>query len=204
MDKITCFNRSREGECLAYNVACCSDSCSARIPTVEKKIALLRVLMSNCNARKDRLRIQKELDDALEYLTLIREGKYEDWMSCYLDDKHRGSGGGSSEGDSNRATAMKTLMKDNRPVDVKPNRVQLAQYKEELIKWEEENGKLERLGRTGMSHSKIDSYTQIPICFVDDGVGTCKGITSGTNHHLEKYCKECSCINERQLKGEKL
>ena len=203
MEKIVCFNRDREGECLAYNESCCSEHCQARIPTIEGKIALIRALIPNSNARKDRLKLEKELDDALSYQRAKRDGKFEDWMSCYQEDKHRGSGGGSSEGDSNRSTSMKALMKDNRSVDVKPSRAQLAQYKEELQKWENENEKLERLGRTGMSHSKIDSYTQIPICFVDDGVGTCKGITTGANRHLEKYCKECPHINERQLKGEK-
>ena len=141
----------------------------------------------------------EELEDAYQVKRAIQEGKMEGWMSCYLEDLHRGSGGGQSESDSNRKTGLKQLMKDNRSVGVKPTKAQQEEYKEALHQFEEEVGeKMEKLGRTSMSHSKVNSYTGLPICFVDDGVGTCRGQRSkhGT---LAKDCKACTYLEERTL-----
>ena len=196
---ITCFNRDKNGECLAFNVAECCPECSARIKTVDEKINLLTCLLIRAQAKKDKRRLEEELEAAREVKAAQEEGKLEGWMSCYLEDLHRGEKGGASESDSNRKTGLKQLMKDNRPVGVKPTKAQQEEYKEALHQFEEEVGeKMEKLGRTSMSHSKVNSYTGLPICFVDDGVGTCRGQRSkhGT---LAKDCKACTYLEERTL-----
>lgn len=192
---MVCFNRDREGRCLAYNEANCSEGCSARIETIDQKIELLTCLLNKAQSKKDRRELGMELAEAGEYKLAQTRGKFEDWMSCYLDDKHRGSGGGASESDSNKKAGMKQLMKDNRIVETKPSKEQQAEYKEELRKWEEENGKLEKLGRTSLSSSKMDSYVGVPICFSDHGLGKCNGQRSlrGT---LSTDCKQCSYLRE--------
>lgn len=190
MEKITCFNRDLEGECLAYNKGVCSPDCPARITTVEQKIELLKCLLKRSQARKDQRRLEEELEAAYKVKEAKDQGKYEGWMKCYMEDMHRGEKGGASESDSNRKTGLKQLMKDNRPVGVKPTKAQLEEYKEELTKWEEENGKLEKLGRTSMSHSRVNSYTGVPICFSDHGLGHCNGRRSAAGR-LGKECKDC-------------
>ena len=196
---ITCFNRDKNGECLAFNEAECCPECSARIKTVDEKINLLTCLLIRAQAKKDKRRLEEELEAAREVKRAQEVGKLEGWMSCYLEDLHRGSGGGQSESDSNRKTGLKQLMKDNRPVGVKPTKAQQEEYTEALHQFEDEIGeKMEKLGRTSMSHSKVNSYTGLPICFVDDGVGTCRGKRSkhGT---LAKDCKACTYLEERTL-----
>lgn len=188
---ITCFNRDKNGECLAYKVAECCPECSARIKTVDEKINLLTCLLIKAQAKKDKRRLEEELEAAREVKKAQEAGKLKDWMSCYLEDLHRGEKGGASESDSNRKTGLKQLMKDNRPVDVKPNKAQQEEYKEALAEFEEEHGKLEKLGRTSMSHSRINSYTGVPICFADHGLGKCNGQRSAGGK-LHKDCKECS------------
>lgn len=185
---VTCFNRDLNGRCLAYTKGVCSWKCSARIANVHDKIVLLESLLDKSQAKKDRRKIEEELEAARKVERAQLEGKLEGWMSCYLEDLHRGGGGGASEGDSNRATAMKQLMKDNR--GVKPSREETAEYKEELTQFEEAHGKLERLGRTGMSSSRINSYTGMPVCYINNGSGTCPGekTKAGT---LKKICKDC-------------
>ena len=116
-------------------------------------------------------------------------------MSCYLEDLHRGEKGGASESDSNRKTGLKQLMKDNRPVGVKPTKAQQEEYKAALHEFEEQVGeKMEKLGRTSLSHSKINSYTGEPICFVDAG-GYCRGQLTGAGK-LAKDCKTCPYLKE--------
>lgn len=192
---ITCFNRDKEGVCLAFNVAECCPECSARIKTVDEKINLLTCLLVRAQAKKDKRKLEEELDAARKVKAAQEEGKLEGWMSCYLEDLHRGSGGGQSESDSNRKTSLKQLMKDNRPVDVKPNKAQQQEYKKALQEFEEEHGKLEKLGRTSLSHSKVNSYTGIPICFSDHGMGMCNGQRSAKGT-LSKDCRECPYLRE--------
>lgn len=193
---ITCFNRDKEGECLAFNVAECRPDCSARIKTVDEKINLLTCLLVRAQAKKDKRRLEEELEAAREVKKAQEAGKLKDWMSCYLDDLHRGEKGGASESDSNRKTSLKQLMKDNRPVDVKPNKVQQEEYKQALAEFEERMGeKMEKLGRTSMSHSKIDSYTRVPICFADHGLGKCNGQRSAGDK-LHRDCRECPYLRE--------
>lgn len=197
--EVTCFNRNREGRCMAYTRAECSWECPARISNIDQKINLLHCLLARLQSKKDIRKMAEELEDAYQVKRAIQEGKMEGWMSCYIEDLHRGSGGGQSESDSNRKTGLKQLMKDNRSVGVKPTKAQQEEYKEALHQFEEEIGeKMEKLGRTSLSHSKVNSYTGLPICFVDDGVGTCRGQRSkhGT---LAKDCKACTYLEERTL-----
>lgn len=186
--KVTCFNRDVNGRCLAYTKGVCSWDCQARIPNVDAKIALLECLINNVNSKKDQRKMLDELKAARRVKAAQLEGRMEGWMSCYMEDLHRGGGGGASEGDSNRATAMKQLMKDNR--GVKPSKDETAEYKEELIKFEESHGKLERLSRTGMSSSIMDSYTKVPVCYRDMGMGVCGGIKNTTGR-WKKSCSRC-------------
>lgn len=158
--KVTCFNRDSNGECLAYTGVECCENCEARITTIQDKINLLSDLLNYARSRTDKAELRRELDESLRVKEAERAGKYEDWMSCYYEDRHRGSGGGSSEHDSNRSTGMKTLLKDNRGIDTKPTKSQMSEYQEELRKWEEENGKLPKLARSSLSKSKIDSYLE--------------------------------------------
>lgn len=196
---ITCFNRDKWGKCLAFNEAECSSKCFARIKTVDEKIELLSCLLVRAQAKKDRRKLEEELEAARMVKAAQEEGKLEDWMSCYLEDLHRGSGGGQSESDSNKKTGMKQLMKDNRSVGVKPTRAQQEEYKQALAQFEEEAGeKIEKLGRTSLSHSKIDSYTGVPICFSDHGLGHCNGQRSA-NGTLAKDCRECPYLREGSL-----
>lgn len=158
--RITCFNRDSKGECLAFTKGVCSPECVARIRTIDDKVDLLRELLGYALSKSDRARLKGELDEALRVQQAERAGKYEDWMSCYYEDRHRGSGGGSSEHDSNRSTGMKTLLKDNRSVGVKPTKSQMDEYQRELKKWEEENEKLPKLARSSLGKSKTDSYLE--------------------------------------------
>lgn len=158
--KITCFNRDSKGCCLAFNEAVCSCDCEARITTIQAKVDLLTCLLNYARSRVDKAALRRELDEALRVQEAERAGCYEDWMSCYYEDRHRGSGGGSSEHDSNRSTGMKTLLKDNRGIDTKPTKSQMAEYQAELGKWEEENEKLPKLARSSLGKSKTDSYLE--------------------------------------------
>ena len=192
---ITCFNRDKEGVCLAFNVAECCPECSARIKTVDEKINLLTCLLIRAQAKKDKRKLEEELEAARRVKAAQKEGKLEGWMSCYLEDLHRGEKGGASESDSNRKTGLKQLMKDNRAIETKPTKEQQAEYKEALQEFEEEHGKLEKLGRTSLSHSKINSYTGVPICFSDHGIGMCNGQRSAKGT-LSKDCRECPYLRE--------
>ena len=192
---ITCFNRDKEGVCLAFNVAQCCPECSARIRTVDEKINLLTCLLAKAQAKKDKRKLEEELDDASKVKAAQDAGKLEGWMSCYLEDLHRGEKGGASESDSNRKTGLKQLMKDNRAIETKPTKEQQAEYKEALQEFEGEHGKLEKLGRTSLSHSKVNSYTGVPICFSDYGIGMCNGQRSARGT-LSKDCRECPYLRE--------
>lgn len=192
---ITCFNRDKEGVCLAFNVAQCCPECSARIRTVDEKINLLTCLLARAQAKKDKRKLEEELDAARKVKAAQDEGKLEGWMSCYLEDLHRGEKGGASESDSNRKTGLKQLMKDNRAIETKSTKEQQAEYKEALQEFEGEHGKLEKLGRTSLSHSKVNSYTGVPICFSDHGMGMCNGQRSA-RETLSKDCRECPYLRE--------
>lgn len=155
---VTCFNRDPDGRCMAFKEGVCSPDCSARIPTIEAKIELLVSLIAYSKSKAVTAELNKELAEAEKVQDAERSGKYEGWMACYYEDRRRGSGGGSSEHDSNRSTGMKTLLKDNRGIDTKPTKAQMAEYQEKLGKWEEENEKLPKLARSSLGKSKTDSY----------------------------------------------
>jgi hypothetical protein len=155
---VTCFNRDPYGQCMAFKEGVCSPDCSARIPTIEAKIELLVSLIAYSKSKVVTADLNKELANAKKVQDAERSGRYEGWMACYYEDRRRGSGGGSSEHDSNRSTGMKTLLKDNRGIDTKPTKSQMAEYQAELGKWEEENGKLPKLARSSLGKSKTDSY----------------------------------------------
>lgn len=194
---VTCFNRDKDGRCMAYKKGRCHNHCKARIPTVEGKIALLTSLLSMAQSKKDKRELEKELEEATKAKATLDAGRFDQWMSCYMQDMHRGEGGGASEGDSsNRAKGMKQLMKDNRPVGVKPTKAQQEEYKAALKEFEDQVGeKMEKLGRTSMTHSRVDSYTGIPICFCDSGMGHCRGQRSAAGK-LAKECRTCSFLKE--------
>lgn len=195
MEKIICFNQDEQGRCLAFTRGECKKDCYARIRTVEEKIVLINSLLEKGVATKDRNRLKRELKAAQLVKEAIKARKLEGWMSCYLGDLHRGEKGGASESDSNRKTGLKQLMKDNRPVGVKPTQAQLTEYKKALKEFEEQVGeKMEKLGRTSLSHSKINSYTGEPTCFVDAG-GYCRGQLTGAGK-LVKDCKTCSYLKK--------
>lgn len=191
MKNIVCYNRDQDGKCLAYNHGVCQEDCPARIKSAAHQVELLNCLIQNTPSKKDQRKLEDERRRVCQALYLEEQGKYEDWMSCYYQDTHRGEKGGASESDSNRATSLKQLMKDNRPVGVKPTKAQQEEYKAALQEWEAQNEKLERLGRSGTTHRKVDSYTGVPICFLDNGTGTCNGSRSSKGM-LNKDCKVCS------------
>lgn len=195
MENLICYNRDRDGKCMAYTKPECSQNCQARIVRLEDKAKLLRCLLAQTQSKKDHRKLEKELEETIQASQLLKEGKFEGWMSCYFQDLRRGEKGGASESDSNRKTGLKQLMKDNRPVGVKPTQAQLAEYKEALHEFEEQVGeKMEKLGRTSLSHSKINSYTGEPICFVDAGE-YCRGQLTGAGK-LAKDCKTCPYLKE--------
>lgn len=187
---MTCYNKDEDGKCLAFSGVECSKQCSGRITRIEDKISMVKAMLEKADSRKLRRKLQVELNMAIQLSIALKEKKFASWMSIYLEDKHRGSGGGQSEGDSNRKTGMKQLMKDNRPVGVKPTRAQLEEYKEALAEWEQAHGKLEKLGRGQLSTSHMDSYTGLPICLEDLEEEQCHGEKTAGGK-LRAICKEC-------------
>lgn len=79
---------------------------------------------------------------------------------CYLEDKHRGSGGGASKNEGG-SREVKSLMKDNSCQEVKERvKYEREYYKDALDEFEEKHGKLDKLKPDdGITRSKIDSYT---------------------------------------------
>lgn len=77
---------------------------------------------------------------------------------AYREDCSRG-GGSHSEGSNKR----EGINKDNRAIETIPTEDEKSIYKEELKKFEETFGELERLSRSLVSNSKSDSYTGDPI-----------------------------------------
>lgn len=188
-----CYNRDEDGKCLAYSGVKCSESCLARITDIDQKIRMVHELLSKANAKKLKRELQRELQAAIWIKEAIRARKFQGWMGIYFEDLHRGSGGGQSESDSNRKTGMKQLMKDNRPVGVKPTKAQQEEYKAALSEWEEGHERLERLGRSQLSSSKMDSYVGLPICLSDPDNETCCGEKTAKGE-LRAMCKTCPWV----------
>lgn len=53
-------------------------------------------------------------------------------------------------------------MKDNRPLECKQTKQERQEYHDAVEDWEGENGALPKLGRSGMTRSKTNSYTGEP------------------------------------------
>lgn len=186
-----CYNRDGHGRCLAFNGVECSEGCSGRITNLDVKIQIVKDMLEKATSKKLVRELRTELQMAQDTKRLLHEKKFVGWMACYVEDLHRGSGGGQSEGDSNRKTGLKQLMKDNRPVGIKPSKAQLEEYKGALGEFEAAVGeKLEKLGRSQLSHSRIDSYLGTPICLEDDGSGRCPGRRT-QKEELKASCRDC-------------
>jgi hypothetical protein len=78
---------------------------------------------------------------------------------CYLEDKHRGSGGGGNKNEGSRQ--VKQLMKDNSAREVKDRvKYEREYYQDALHEFEDQHGPLPKLKPDdGITRSKVDSYT---------------------------------------------
>ena len=132
--------------------------------------------VNECDVRTESYeKLLQEMDDIIAYNKikgntsqlgkLIRERKrlYSCWTNqinqVYLEDKHRGTGGGGSKNEGSRE--VKSLMKDNSAREVKERvKYEREYYKDALNEFEDKHGKLDRLKPDdGMTRSKVDSYT---------------------------------------------
>jgi hypothetical protein len=78
---------------------------------------------------------------------------------CYLEDKHRGSGGGGNKNEGGRQ--VKQLMNDNSAREVKERvKYEREYYQDALHEFEDKHGALPKLKPDdGITRSKVDSYT---------------------------------------------
>jgi hypothetical protein len=164
-----CFNASPTGKsCLVLTVRGCPENCSAKITDPQKYIERLEEML-NYNAKNGHscatlrariagIRKKYNIPDP-EDVGIKRElGAYAGLAEAYWQDTHRGEKGSHSEGNVNNA-AIKAKMKDNRPQECKLNSDAKQEIYEATKKFEEEHGKLDKLSRSLMTRSKIDSYT---------------------------------------------
>lgn len=114
MDKVICFNRDRAGKCMAYSEYICSEHCQARIPTIEAKIKLIANIMPTCSDSSERIELENELDDAIEYQNAKKSGKYERWMSCYLGENSAVYSESASAGIDESANAEPVFVSRNK------------------------------------------------------------------------------------------
>lgn len=159
-----CLNTTKHGKCKVLKVNSCPEECFARVTNpkvmldrMEEMLQYNRNNPQSCaEIRKDiqRLRGEFDLPEPEEKVG----SPYSGLSQVYWEDVNRGSGGGSSEGNSNEAS-LKQKMKDNRPIECKPNSVQRKEVKEATEEWEKEHGKLPKLSRSPLSRNKKDSYT---------------------------------------------
>lgn len=168
MDK-NCFNCSPGGKsCLALTVRGCPEKCPARITDPHKYIEKLEEMLSynlknnqSCatiRARIAGIRAKYKIPEPEDIGIKRESGKYEGLSELYWAETHRGEKGSHSEGNVNNQ-AIKAKMKDNRPQECKLNKGEKQEIYEATKKFEEENGKLEKLSRSLMTRSKVDSYT---------------------------------------------
>ena len=155
-----------KGKCQALKKLDCSETCWARKTNVSEHLEMLQniIYYNGLTNNHDTVwAAQAELSELCERYNIPTEGRghpMDGWRQVYYEDQKRGKGGGSSEGNVHRNT--KQLMKDNRILETKNNSAERQAYKEAVQQWEEEHGKLEKLGRSSMSRSKVDSYTGDP------------------------------------------
>ena len=156
MDCYGCF-KLRGNRCLAFTEK--PANCWAKVTDAKIYLKELDDLIElNTGNSNFLVKLRREREAFMKEYGLVVTNS--SWYEVYLEDRRRGCGGGSSEQDSNNKTSLKQKMKDNRPVECKESIAQnREQVKEELEKFEEEHGKLEKLSRSPVSRSKIDSYT---------------------------------------------
>jgi hypothetical protein len=151
----------------------CCVNCARRI---EDTCGSFKRFQRKCTSQtNDYAKLIQELDEMIDYnlmkgntsqignLKTERRRLVHKWNNqvnqAYLEDKHRGSGGGGNKNEGSRQ--VKQLMKDNRDWEVKIlNKQEQKEYKHTLTKFEEENGALPKLKPDdGITRSKVDSYT---------------------------------------------
>lgn len=144
----------------------CDENCSAKITDPLKYMAMLEdILLYSKDNSQSCADIRKQMKDIIKRYNLqepeekIELSAFKDWRKVYNEELHRGDRGGSSDKDANSATSMKQKMKDNRPPECKMTKSERQKIKEELEKWEAKHGKLEKLSRSPLTRTKIDSYT---------------------------------------------
>lgn len=160
-----CLNYGGPTYCHALKERPKGETCFARCEDFDKYTEILEkcIMRMRENGNHNYHPYIDQLKDAYELVGLPFPGEpvgsyHFGLYSAYLDDKKRGSGGGKSEnGSSDRNNPQ--IMKDNRALETKWTKWENQTIREEIQKFEEQHGKLERLGRTSMSHSKVDSYT---------------------------------------------
>lgn len=165
-----CLNFSGPTHCHALNKRPSDKTCFARIEDFDKYTETLEKCIGRMreNGHHNYHPYIDQLKEVYELVGLPFPGEpvgssHFGLYSAYLADKKRGSGGGKSEnGSSDRNNPQ--IMKDNRALETKWTKGENVQIREETEKFELEHGKLERLGRTSMSNSKVDSYTGDEIC----------------------------------------
>ena len=69
MENLICYNRDRDGKCMAYTKPECSQNCQARIVRLEDKAKLLRCLLAQTQSKKDHRKLEKELEETIQAIT---------------------------------------------------------------------------------------------------------------------------------------
>ena len=153
MRETDCYNMSDDCmSCKALIVDQCPVNCWAKISDPKEYILMLEALIY---ANQDTGR-QKVADLKREIKELEKTLRFEDdWKEVYYDSLKRRGKGGSSE----KFPSASKPKGDNRILETKNNLEAREKIKEATEIFEEEYGKLERLGYTSLGRSKIDSYT---------------------------------------------
>ena len=147
-DSVYCYNLDESGKCAAFNLMNCSKDCSARIGSLRQLLKLYQSLVYRSEeAAYYRTKMQ-------EIKRIIAAEENKQIQAAWLEDKHRGSKGGSSDSDSNSRASLKQKMKDNRPVECKLSASKREEIKAATEEWEAENGRLPRLSRSILSRGK--------------------------------------------------
>jgi len=152
MRYMKCFHLKSNLSCRVFKGSSCPEDCSAKITDPERYIKLLED-MRNYNFRNEQAcnELRKKIKQVREAYNLPepekeKAGPMNEWKQVYNEETRRGERKGNSEG-NDKAAGLKTLMKDNRPQECKMTSSEKQELKEETEKWEEKNGKLERLKR---------------------------------------------------------
>jgi hypothetical protein len=161
---IKCHNVDEKDRCNAFDRGSCYSNCPARIRTAAGMVDLLRDLRAHTKAGNNWcVNISGELQRFEMLAAEERANVTADWKAAYWEDTHRGGKGGGGEQQMSSEASTKQKMKDNRILATKPTFEEREQVKAATQEWEAENGKLERLGRSSMGKSKVDTYTGEPI-----------------------------------------